>query len=85
MARSPIKTASESDVTSAAEETLDFDDDTLRGELKHVCYFPQEVNSIGSYQMVRRHCQLMSRKPYLRHYNPSQYILFLSIGFAFIT
>jgi len=30
MARSPIKTASESDVTPAAEETLDFDDVTLR-------------------------------------------------------
>jgi len=30
MARSRIKTASESDVTPAAEETLDFDDVTLR-------------------------------------------------------
>ncbi len=34
MARSPIKTASESDVTPPAEETLDFDDDSLRGEEK---------------------------------------------------
>ena len=32
MARSQIKVGSESDVTTAAQETLDFDDDTLRGE-----------------------------------------------------
>jgi len=31
MARSSVKTASESDVTAAAVETLDFDDVTLRG------------------------------------------------------
>ncbi|KAL9981560.1 hypothetical protein ACROYT_G010278 [Oculina patagonica] len=30
MARSPIKVASENDVTPPAEETLDFDDDTVR-------------------------------------------------------
>ena len=36
MARSPIKAASESVVTPAAEKTLDFDDDTLRGREKHV-------------------------------------------------
>ena len=36
MARSPIKAASESGVNPAAEEVLrDFDDVTLRGELKH--------------------------------------------------
>ena len=34
MARSPIKVASESDVTPAAEETLDFDDDTQKSEEK---------------------------------------------------
>lgn len=34
MARSSIKAASESDVTPPAEETLDFNDDTLRGEEK---------------------------------------------------
>ncbi len=32
MARSPIKVASENDVTTPAEETLDFDDDNLRGK-----------------------------------------------------
>ena len=47
MARSPITTASESDVTSAAADMLDFDDFTLRGRVKHVCYFPKEVNSVG--------------------------------------
>ena len=36
MARSPIKTEGESDVSPASEETLDFDDETLRGEEKHV-------------------------------------------------
>ena len=34
MARCPIKAASDSDVTAPAEETLGFDDDTLRGEEK---------------------------------------------------
>ena len=32
MAKSPIKVASENDVTPPSEETLDFDDDNLRGE-----------------------------------------------------
>ena len=36
MARSATKAAGESDVTAAGEETLDFDDVTLRGEKKHV-------------------------------------------------
>ena len=31
-----MKVANESDLTRAAEETLDFDDITLRGEEKHV-------------------------------------------------
>jgi len=35
MARSPVKAATENDDTSAVEEALDFDDDALRGELKH--------------------------------------------------
>ena len=39
MARSPIQAAKESEVTPAAEETLDFDDETLRGEEKHKNYF----------------------------------------------
>ena len=48
MARSPIKTASESDVTPAAEETLDFDDVTLRGEMKHVCYLPRHLPQVDT-------------------------------------
>ena len=39
MARSSTKAASESDVTPAGEETLDFDDVTLRGEKKYVPSF----------------------------------------------
>ena len=39
MARSPNKAESKSDVTPGGEETLDFDDDTLRGEKKHVTSF----------------------------------------------
>lgn len=42
MARSPIKAASENDVTQPAEESLDFDDDTLRGEKKQL-----ESNSVN--------------------------------------
>ena len=34
MARSPIKAASENDVTQLEDESRDFDDDTLRGETK---------------------------------------------------
>ena len=34
MARSPIKAASENNVTQPAEESLVFDYDTLRGEVK---------------------------------------------------
>jgi len=34
MARSPIKAASENDVTQLEDESLDFDDDNLRGETK---------------------------------------------------
>jgi len=39
MARSPVKNATENDVTPAAEEALDFDDDTLRGRLKRFAHF----------------------------------------------
>lgn len=34
MARSTIKAASESDITTPGEQTLNFNDDTLRGEEK---------------------------------------------------
>ena len=33
------ESVSDNDVTPAGEETLDFDDDTLRGEKKHVTSF----------------------------------------------
>jgi len=39
MARSSVKTATESDVTAAAEETSHFDDDTLEGQLKRFAHF----------------------------------------------
>ena len=38
MARSPITVSKEGEATAAAEETLHFDDDNLRGEEQHaVC------------------------------------------------
>ena len=39
MAQSQIKAASENDLTPAGEETLDFDDGTLRGEKKSLILF----------------------------------------------
>ena len=39
MAQSQIKAGSGNDLTSAGEETLDFDDDTLRGEKKSLILF----------------------------------------------
>ena len=39
MAQSQIKAASETDLTPAGEETLDFDDGTLRGEKKSLIFF----------------------------------------------
>lgn len=47
MARSPIKVASENDVTPPAEETLDFDDDNLRGEQIRCCLFLDELISMA--------------------------------------
>ena len=38
MARSPITASKESEATSAAEETLHFDDDNLRGEEQHAIF-----------------------------------------------
>ena len=36
MARSPVTASKEGDATSAVEETMQFDDDNLRGEDKYV-------------------------------------------------
>ena len=44
MAQSQKDAASDNDVTLAAEETLDFDDDTLRGEKKHLALFYQKIS-----------------------------------------
>lgn len=45
MARTPIAASKESDVTSANEETLQFDDDNLRGEAQHAVSFYSNVDS----------------------------------------
>ena len=50
MARSPTKAESASDVTPAGDETLDFDDDTLRGERKHVTSFAEDCKEPPQYQ-----------------------------------
>ena len=50
MARSPTKAKIDNYVTAAGEETLDFDDVTLRGEKKHVTFFfrrPKEPPNIN--------------------------------------
>ena len=46
MARSPTKAAGESDVTPADEETLDFDDVTLRGEKIHVTFVSENCKEL---------------------------------------
>ena len=38
MARSPITASKEGEATAAAEETLHFDDDNLRGEEPHAIF-----------------------------------------------
>ena len=38
MARSPITASKEGEPTAAAEETLHFDDDNLRGEEQHAIF-----------------------------------------------
>ena len=49
MARSPIKVASENDVTPLAEETLDFDDDNLKGKGKRLGPGLLIINSTSLY------------------------------------
>ena len=44
MAQSQEDAASDNDVTPAGEETLDFDDDTLRGEKKLLDLFYQKIS-----------------------------------------
>ena len=38
-----MKAANESDVTAAADEALDFDDETLKGERNCIAYFSRDV------------------------------------------
>ena len=45
MAQSQIKAASENDFTPVSEETLDFDDVTLRGEKKSLILFTRIFNN----------------------------------------
>ena len=49
MARSPVTVSKEGDATSAVEETVSFDDDTLRGEDKYVISY--------QYYDSQFHCQ----------------------------
>ena len=44
MAQNQMTAANESDVTPAGEETLDFDDDTLRGEEKSFTFFSHKTS-----------------------------------------
>ena len=44
MAQSQKDAASDNDVTPAGEETLDSDDDTLRGEKKRLTLFYQKIS-----------------------------------------
>ena len=44
MEQSQKDAASDNDVTPAGEETLDFDDDTLRGEKKRLALFYQKIS-----------------------------------------
>ena len=44
MAQSKKDAASDNDVTPAREETLDFDDETLRGKKKRLALFYQKIS-----------------------------------------
>ena len=44
MAQGQKNAASDHDVTPASEETLDFDDDTLRGEKKRLALFYPKIS-----------------------------------------
>ena len=53
MAQSQIKAATENDLTPAGEETLDFDDDTLRGEKKYLILFTRIFQLIYKTNKIR--------------------------------
>ena len=52
MARTPIAASKESDVTSANEETLQFDDDNLRGEAQHAISFILVMSTADTFRPV---------------------------------
>ena len=54
MARSPIESKRESDVTASTEEKLDFDDDTLRGETKEKLDFDDDTLRGETKEMRKR-------------------------------
>ena len=63
MARSPIESKRESDVTASAEEKLDFDDDTLRGETKEMrkrLHFRRAILHLGC-DLFNQNFQLKGR------------------------
>ena len=51
MAQSQIKAAGENDVAPAGEKTLDFDDDTLRGEKKSLILFTKRFQQIKHHNL----------------------------------
>lgn len=61
MARCPIKAASDSDVKAPTEETLGFDDDTLRGEERLIDWNFTKGSTysstfLGSPMLLRNYC-----------------------------
>lgn len=50
MAKSPVKAAIENDVTPRAEGTLDFDDDTFKGEEKRL---EAELSSLKNHMLFQ--------------------------------
>jgi len=46
MAKNPIKVNTDSDVTPAADEALNFDDETLRGEMKLDTCYSENVDTV---------------------------------------
>ena len=63
MARSPIESKRESDVTASTEEKLDFDDETLRGEIKEMrkrLHFRRAILHLGC-DLFNQNFQLKGR------------------------
>ena len=68
MARSPIESKRESDVTASTEEKLDFDDDTLRGETKEMrkrLHFRRAILHLGC-DLFNQNFQLKGRPKFFK-------------------